>query len=135
MHMSSDRPLLGGVRRITAMDLLILAITLVGLVLLLVALYKAAPLVDFGTRKDNAVKREGRRSMPLAVAVVLASAILLAFSGKRGAGVLVALPALIPGGMLVVLDEDYAVLGALAYLATAPIALGAVLTSILRRSP
>ncbi len=73
--------------------------------------------------------------MPLAVAVVLASAILLASRGHRVASVLVALPVLIPGAILVVVDDGYAALAFVAYLATAPIALGSVLASMFSRRP
>jgi hypothetical protein len=49
--------------------------------------------------------------------------------------VLVALPVLIPGAILVVVDGDYAALAFVAYLAIAPIALGSVLASRFSRRP
>jgi hypothetical protein len=115
------------------MDVLIVVITVVGLGLLAVALYKAAPPVDFGTGDEQDVINEGRRRMPLAVAIVLVAAILLASKGSWPAAALVALSALIPGAVLL-LAEPYAVVGAL-ILVIAPTALAAVASPILGRGP
>lgn len=72
--------------------------------------------------------------MPLAVAIVLVAAILLAGKGNWLAAALVALSALMPGAVLL-LAEPYAVVGALAFLVIAPAALAAVASSILGRGP